>query len=825
MSSSSNPFDVPRGIIEQDQNAPAGGGSDDLPSYDDLAAQNGPNSRFGRWRGWIEKRAAERYAEITPEERQRRKERGWELRGSGGDFGSEPDSHAGPPPSILYTNPSPTYQPSYGAGGSSARSNGHGSGTAAAAASLHIQTNNLSLNDRRPISHSAHPSLSGEVQLPFVSQVIPPSHLKINQFGSRFLPHATSPIRCILPLLADRLVLIGHDEGLSVLDMFPQEWMEHGELSVKRPNEAQAHLVWRGETVYQMTILELEETGEGTQQGVVLMLVGPDAESPGSHRDSDFRIIRMYNLSSLTSLARWAVSQKGARPLDLHRPSNWQAQQHLTPTKRHRAQGSIARSIKSLINEHATVGAPSHNEHAATSYHSLLTSPSGTQSAPTLADGAPSGSGRAPSPMRHDSGESTWDVVDELPLRWATDFVPLASPGSRLSSTSVLFYATWSDRKHRSTGGQLLAIATKNSILLYESPKGERAYRFVKDFYTPLQPRSMCFFHQHATQDVSRQSSDSPRNRRHEAEPTTTPISYGIQLCLFVIFDKKAGWIRLADSAVGEVELRDDAGPPSSPRDSMSPSLGSITGRTRARLSFEIRESVAKWILPFQCDLPGRDAYTNSRPVMFLTRGRRTHLVYSPLPTRLASAQPLHVVYWKNTPRQVSARVCFPSRANLTAARYPRDRPPFLQVIAFGDSGLEIYETTLAFLEHQGSGEGSGMYTGNGSGKGKSRVVNYDSSVRAEEDLGGDVGYLQAGGNWDQADDLYAHGLERMDSVSGASFSSVESDDVLMLLKQEAGMYGWCKKGMEDYRIFWVGGTYDDDRDARRSDDSRSLYG
>jgi hypothetical protein len=29
-------------------------------------------------------------------------------------------------------------------------------------------------------------------------------------------------------------------------------------------------------------------------------------------------------------------------------------------------------------------------------------------------------------------------------------------------------------------GGQLLAVATKNNILLYETPKGERAFRFVK---------------------------------------------------------------------------------------------------------------------------------------------------------------------------------------------------------------------------------------------------------------------------------------------------------------------------------------------------------
>ena len=54
--------------VEQDR----GGVGDELPTYDDLAASQGPNSRcvdlcvyrrradrpfrFGRWQGWIEKR-------------------------------------------------------------------------------------------------------------------------------------------------------------------------------------------------------------------------------------------------------------------------------------------------------------------------------------------------------------------------------------------------------------------------------------------------------------------------------------------------------------------------------------------------------------------------------------------------------------------------------------------------------------------------------------------------------------------------------------------------------------------------------------------------
>ena len=109
---------------------------------------------------------------------------------------------------------------------------------------LHIQTSNLTISSP---TESSNPD-DASVHLPFVSQTVEPSHLKVNQFGSRFLPHATSQIHCILPLMADRLILIGHDEGLSVLDMFPQEWTENGGIAVKQPSEAQAYPIWRGET-------------------------------------------------------------------------------------------------------------------------------------------------------------------------------------------------------------------------------------------------------------------------------------------------------------------------------------------------------------------------------------------------------------------------------------------------------------------------------------------------------------------------------------------------------------------------------------------------
>lgn len=76
-----------------------------------------------------------------------------------------------------------------------------------------------------------------------------PTHLELHQFGSRFLPHSTSPIRCILPINRDRLLLIGTDSGLSVLDMYPLEWASDGDVGIiqKGPGDAQARVIWTGD--------------------------------------------------------------------------------------------------------------------------------------------------------------------------------------------------------------------------------------------------------------------------------------------------------------------------------------------------------------------------------------------------------------------------------------------------------------------------------------------------------------------------------------------------------------------------------------------------
>lgn len=150
---------------------------------------------------------------------------------------------------------------------------------------------------------------------------------------------------------------------------------------------------------------------------------------------------------------------QGANPVDLRRASDWNIQQ--TPVKKHRPASSITRGLKHLIDS------PTRTQQPVTSYESYLAVPNAKRHTTT-----------APA-------DASWDVVDDLPLRWATDFVPLAGAGSRLASSSVISYALWHEGGPGPGGGRhgrraLLAVATKYNIFLYETPKGERAFHFVK---------------------------------------------------------------------------------------------------------------------------------------------------------------------------------------------------------------------------------------------------------------------------------------------------------------------------------------------------------
>ncbi|KAI9574412.1 hypothetical protein HD554DRAFT_2010541 [Boletus coccyginus] len=759
---------------EQDQQ-----GDGDLPTYDDLAAQHSPNSRFGRWRGWIEKRAAERYADVTPAELARRRARGW------GDNQEQPPV---PPLRIridrdLPDLPSPSSVPNLGI-----------SHAESAVSALSSESVSQSQQD-----------LQGTA-----CEALLPTHLQLHQFGSRFLPHTTSPIRCILPINRDRLLLIGTDNGLSVLDMYPMEWASDGNVGIvhKGPGDAQARVVWSGEAVYQMSILEHEDIGEGTPQGVVLALVGPDPDAPSAssgHQES-LRTLRMYNLASLTNLAKWTIAQKGTNPVDLRRASDWNIQQ--TPIKKHRPASSITRGFKHLIES------PTRTQQPATSYESYLAVPSAKRQTPT-----------APA-------DASWDIVDDLPLRWATDFVPLASTGTRLASASVISYALW----HEDTGRRaLLAVATKCNIFLFETPKGERAFHFVKEFYTPTQPRQLVFVHQLVDTTRAPPESPSPKQTGHahsrgassdsysssySNRASPSHLTYSAQMAVFVTFEKKAGVIRIADAAVTEVEMYDNGsnngllsgGSFMPAKDSLS--VGSSLGSRRSRASIDFmafKEGKGPWILPSLVNLPatqlpGGDT-TPKKSVYVLTRGKNTHIIPAPLPAIIQHAPPIHALVWSSSPSSVSARVCVLQTSSRTKSHLKT--APFLQLIAFSEDGVEAQEIPLAALV---SGSGT-----NGKGKGKGSGVALADPRRGQLFIG-ETGLLAQGGHWHRLpSEITAPVLERTDSgTSMHSFESVHTEEVVARLKAEAGVYGWLRKSVEDWRVFWVGG---DARDVGGHDD------
>lgn len=268
---------------------------------------------------------------------------------------------------------------------------------------------------------------------------------------------------------------------------------------------------------------------------------------------------------------------------------------------------------------------------------------------------------------------------------------------------------------------------------------------------------------------------------RRASTPTPThSFSYGAQLCLFVVFEKKAGLIRVADSSVGEIELWDDSGP--SP---LSPFRRSISSFESLTLHKDWRGT---WAPPAEITLPlsfpgGATPPGDATTVYLLTRGRQTHILQAPLRMPLTAHAPLKILKWGMRPTQVVPRAC----------ERPVTGEPFLQVTALGEDGVEVQELMLTFLWV--------------SGKGKGRD---DDVVVVEADVGpGGAGFLCMGGHWTEQD-----AWRRRELVPGLrrhiSTSTVDSVDLSAKRAREQGFYAWTQKGYDDWRVFWLGGDSND---------------
>lgn len=283
-------------------------------------------------------------------------------------------------------------------------------------------------------------------------------------------------------------------------------------------------------------------------------------------------------------------------------------------------------------------------------------------------------------------------------------------------------------------------------------------------------------------------------------------LTYSAQMAVFIVFEKKAGLIRVADAAVTEVEMY-DAGSGSGllgggslmpTKDSLS--VGGSLGPRRSRASIDFmafKEGKGAWILPSLVDLPavqlpGGDI-SPEKSVYVLTRGKNTHIVPAPLPAVIQHVAPIHTLVWLSSPSSITARVCVP-QTTPSRTKSP-ETPPFLQLIGFSEDGVEAQEIPLAAL----------LQVSNTKGKGKGVAL---ADPRRGQAFIGETGFLAYGGHWHRTPEIAAPPvMERADSTSSTrSSESVHTDEVVARLKAEAGVYGWLRKSVEDWRVFWVGG-------------------
>ncbi|KAF8605299.1 hypothetical protein BDV93DRAFT_521639 [Ceratobasidium sp. AG-I] len=774
-----------------------------LPTYEALAAkEGGPNSRFGRWQAWVEKRAAERYAD---EPQRQRQTTGW------GPTIEAPEVVQPP----AYSRPSEVL----------------------------------------PVPAPAPPPVTRAVA----------RCLSIAHFGSRFIPHSNTPISTLLPLgLDDRFLLLGTQHGLAVLDVLPTL---HGAQPVSNParilEEAKPRDIWTGEGVWQLELLETHGLGGPNPQGTVLAVVGADANEAVADRKGaePMRTIRMYNLASLTSLVKWSVTRKDALPIDLRRPANTNPTQPPTTPKKHRPTSSVFSNFKAMFTD-------SQPQHLIQPYDPSAAASPTVSSVRTPSLAAPRPQSREASPLRPLPSPSRaptadtpgdWDIIDDLPLRWATDYVSLSRPGSKLAGLSVLFFELWRD----TSGGPgaertYLAVATRQCIFLYESVPGERAFRVVKEFYTPLPARSIRFVQQLSSSSdegfttvsrsfssLSTRTTHSTHSRIHshsrhasQAVPQRTrrtsltePPRAQPQLALFVTFAKKAGLIRLGDAAVGEVELWDDELGPGA---SMSLGGGRRSVDSLTNSGFGVEKERGAWAPLEMCNIPVQEEsglnrgpsalssgyrspqHSNSTPtptsaypsttawsattstypllnsnnqlyphpsidtntgayspislsspipatappisapspptpismlngasvyptqVALLTRGRRTDVIALPLRTPVGARAPLCSVQWLTAPSKVAPRVCYPGPSSGESTG--ESQGAYLQIVAFLKEGVDVAEIPLSMLRlDKPSSKGKGKATGAG-GSGEVSLVKVD--------VGGPAGYLASGGRW-----------------------------------------------------------------------------
>ncbi|KAG8746407.1 hypothetical protein FRC10_005118 [Ceratobasidium sp. 414] len=640
--------------------------------------------------------------------------------------------------------------------------------------------------------------------------------LSVAHFGSRFIPHSHIPIETLLPLgLDDRFVLLGTQRGLTVLDILPSL---HGAQPVagtaRALEEAKPHDVWTGEGVWQLALLETQDIGGPSPQGTVLALVGAEVNENTIDRKGmePVRTIRMYNLASLTSLVKWCVTKKDAHPVDLRRPASSNPAQPSAALKKHRpASSSVFSNFKALFIDPQSP--PSHIQPYDLSAASTPITP--TAQTPRLA--LPPSHSRSVSPSARPSLSAAppldtpgdWDIIEDLPLRWATDytqrtrrtslndpsrgqpqlalFVTFAKKAGliRLGDAAVGEVELW-DEESSPSGSMSVGVGRRSTESLpnvgFGVERGEGGWAPLETCNVPPQ----------AAQDEPREAQSPSTAGPASPYPTSSigsPISTNPSA---VPWSTAPSSYPLLNSSASHPRINTKAS-----RYSSSPSPGPFTALP----------------LPAPSSSAPPSAFASGplypAQIALLTRGRRTDVVALPLRVPVGSRAPLCTVMWMTPPSKLASRVVTPA-SNTCGPNEPVEaRGSYLQIVAFLKEGVDVAEIPLSTLRLDKPASWA-------KGKGKASTGLTEEVRLVKVDVGGPAGYLAPGGRWHRFGNPGSEennggaaakpgrqggrfGVQRADSAwSVSSWDSSIQEHQREMEKQrkaEEGCYAWVCRG------------------------------
>ncbi|WVQ97852.1 hypothetical protein IAU59_004968 [Kwoniella sp. CBS 9459] len=467
---------------------------------------------------------------------------------------------------------------------------------------------------------------------------LPNTSLLRIDYGSALVPHSSSSIACALPVLGGRLVILGTSTGLRVLNTDDED----------NPTRS----IWYGLPVWDMRIIDSNSTS-GTQEingtstsasqttpkGTIAVLCGgiEDSSKLSRPKRSSGSELRLYSLSSLISLARYAAMQpKSYAGIDL------------TPLVGGKGKGK-SKDVEWTMIDRSSIGSLRHLS---------LTEPT-----PTAGPALP---------------------ASELPSAWSKDYTVLPSgsgsgAGGKGSLSDVQLVATYTSQAR-----VFIAVGSSTHVIIHgcfpppvsEEGRGDLRFNASRTFYLPAQPTSISFIklpsndlpipsdgHEHAdeTDDAASLFSYDDRASIHtggDRVTQTSPAHAGTSssssappphtdgagsdqipsLGLHVSFGSKACLIRVSDSAVLDFRLKKPG------------SSGSSAGGKGDWASLETLRLYG-----------GGEVYV-------LTRGKETFLLSAPFEIPSHFNTPLATVLWPESPCSISSSVVYTSTASSTTA-------------------------------------------------------------------------------------------------------------------------------------------------------------